>query len=282
MKTPEGRVTPIPSVIVHSEEEEKEIEEQVAEGGSDTDSATEVSKSPRPPTPRVLTPEPISEVIEMKKPSLETPEESAIDSLIALANKEAPVLNGDIDKMKLTAEEEEEELPPSAISLDHCYSLPFTDDTDRQEVFNHDHGYTTMSPIERALTPPPLPTKSPVKPKKPKPPVIKRPPTPELPKITFKERDIMGEMRTLYEFLTQGIDLEDINYLKRSYEFMLQDDNQSYWLNDTHWVDHPDILFILTTNILVCKFYYILEVVKNIMNNVQHSSPFKIKFDYFF
>ena len=36
-----------------------------------------------------------------------------------------------------------------------------------------------------------------------------------------------------------GIDLEDIELLKRSYESMLADDTQSYWLNDTHWVDHP-------------------------------------------
>lgn len=36
-----------------------------------------------------------------------------------------------------------------------------------------------------------------------------------------------------------GIDQEDIDLLKRSYEKMLADDRQSYWLNDTHWVDHP-------------------------------------------
>lgn len=38
-----------------------------------------------------------------------------------------------------------------------------------------------------------------------------------------------------------GIDQEDIELLKRSYESMLADDSQSYWLNDTHWVDHPPI-----------------------------------------
>jgi len=36
--------------------------------------------------------------------------------------------------------------------------------------------------------------------------------------------------------------VEDINYLKRSYEQMLLDadtsDGQSGWLNETHWVDH--------------------------------------------
>ncbi|XP_046387049.1 histone-lysine N-methyltransferase SETD1B-A [Ischnura elegans] len=55
----------------------------------------------------------------------------------------------------------------------------------------------------------------------------------------FKERDIMSEMAILYEFLTKGIDSEDIRFLKLSYEMMLSDDSQGYWLNDTHWVDHP-------------------------------------------
>lgn len=55
----------------------------------------------------------------------------------------------------------------------------------------------------------------------------------------YKERDLMAEMEILYEFLTKGIDHEDVEYLRRSYETLLADDAQSYWLNDTHWVDHP-------------------------------------------
>lgn len=54
----------------------------------------------------------------------------------------------------------------------------------------------------------------------------------------FPKRNILEEMNILYEFLRNGIDVEDVNYLKRSYEMMLQDDSQGYWLNDTHWVDH--------------------------------------------
>ncbi|XP_011150293.1 histone-lysine N-methyltransferase SETD1 [Harpegnathos saltator] len=57
--------------------------------------------------------------------------------------------------------------------------------------------------------------------------------------VMYKERDIMSEMAILYEFLTRGIDMEDVEYLRRSYEALLADDNQGYWLNDTHWVDHP-------------------------------------------
>ena len=57
--------------------------------------------------------------------------------------------------------------------------------------------------------------------------------------MIYKERDLMAEMEILYEFLTKGIDQEDVEYLRRSYEALLADDAQSYWLNDTHWVDHP-------------------------------------------
>lgn len=57
--------------------------------------------------------------------------------------------------------------------------------------------------------------------------------------VTYKERDLMSEMAVLYEFLTRGIDFEDVEYLRRSYEALLADDSQGYWLNDTHWVDHP-------------------------------------------
>lgn len=57
--------------------------------------------------------------------------------------------------------------------------------------------------------------------------------------MVYKERDLITEMVILYEFLTIGIDQEDIEYLRRSYEALLADDQQSYWLNDTHWVDHP-------------------------------------------
>lgn len=63
----------------------------------------------------------------------------------------------------------------------------------------------------------------------------RRPPTP---KPTYKVRSAAEEKDILFEFLRTGIDSEDIQYLKRSYESMLQEDSQ-FWLNDTHWVDHP-------------------------------------------
>lgn len=39
-------------------------------------------------------------------------------------------------------------------------------------------------------------------------------------------------------FSSVGIDREDIEYIKKSYEEMLSNDALGYWLNDTHWVDH--------------------------------------------
>ncbi|KAF0288681.1 Histone-lysine N-methyltransferase SETD1 [Amphibalanus amphitrite] len=55
----------------------------------------------------------------------------------------------------------------------------------------------------------------------------------------FTKREVMAEMALLYEFLTRGLSAEDIDYLHRCYEGLLADDQNSYWLNDTHWVDHP-------------------------------------------
>lgn len=56
--------------------------------------------------------------------------------------------------------------------------------------------------------------------------------------VKFSERDMVSEMNILYEFLTKGIDNEDICYLRQSYDSLLADDSIGYWLNDTHWVDH--------------------------------------------
>lgn len=58
------------------------------------------------------------------------------------------------------------------------------------------------------------------------------------PDVRFTQRDMAAEMGVLYDFLTRGIDQEDIAYVRQSYEAMLADDTIGYWLNDTHWVDH--------------------------------------------
>jgi len=141
-----------------------------------------------------------------------------------------------------------------------------------EAAFNHDHGYMMQQP----KTPPkPLSTiiednETVVTPKLKKPrkslkfedaltlkksvSKISQPAQP----VVFSKRDIMAEMTVLYEFLTRGIDAEDISYLKKSYEAMLADDTQGYWLNDTHWVDHPDIL--LYVNMMICIYLFFIFI----------------------
>ena len=41
-----------------------------------------------------------------------------------------------------------------------------------------------------------------------------------------------------FRFLTSGLNLEDINYFKASYQMMLDKPEMSKLLNYTHWVDH--------------------------------------------
>ncbi|CAG7723757.1 unnamed protein product [Allacma fusca] len=70
--------------------------------------------------------------------------------------------------------------------------------------------------------------------------VVAKPPTKGSRKQakTFKVRTESEELDITYEFLTKGIDAEDIAYMKKSYEMMLAKDPENYWLNQTHWVDH--------------------------------------------
>ncbi|XP_050503124.1 histone-lysine N-methyltransferase SETD1 isoform X1 [Diabrotica virgifera virgifera] len=56
--------------------------------------------------------------------------------------------------------------------------------------------------------------------------------------VQHKPRDQLSEFSLMFEFLAKGIDKEDVEYIKRSYEELLSNDAMSYWLNDTHWVDH--------------------------------------------
>lgn len=54
----------------------------------------------------------------------------------------------------------------------------------------------------------------------------------------YPQRDYDDEIKLLFHFLYNGVDAEDIEFLRRSYLQMLQSDSDSYWLNATHWVDH--------------------------------------------
>ncbi|KAF5281886.1 hypothetical protein FQR65_LT14469 [Abscondita terminalis] len=139
--------------------------------------------------------------------------------------------------------------PKSQVTIEHSYCIPpdkenvETPESLLQQNLAHDHGYTNKEEVVVQKKPPRQ-----RKPKKlkelqnvidynqqlhakmVKPTVVHD--------LKHKERDMVSEMGILYEFLTKGIDLEDIDYMKTSYEAMLADDSIGYWLNDTHWVDH--------------------------------------------
>ncbi|ODN04926.1 Histone-lysine N-methyltransferase SETD1 [Orchesella cincta] len=56
--------------------------------------------------------------------------------------------------------------------------------------------------------------------------------------LAFRPRIDYEILDIVYEFLKEGIDGEDIQYFQKAYELLLCDDSL-YWLNSTHWVDHP-------------------------------------------
>ena len=63
---------------------------------------------------------------------------------------------------------------------------------------------------------------------------------PPKPKAKFSPRSFQEERQTFFSMYQNGIDNEDVGYLKRTYDELMQsDDPMFYWLNDILWVDHP-------------------------------------------
>lgn len=67
-------------------------------------------------------------------------------------------------------------------------------------------------------------------------------PAAEPPALKFDNRSEFEQMTILYDIWNSGLDGEDLMLLKKTYEKLLQDDHSSDWLNDTHWVNHTNIL----------------------------------------
>ncbi|XP_061701159.1 histone-lysine N-methyltransferase SETD1A isoform X1 [Syngnathoides biaculeatus] len=63
-------------------------------------------------------------------------------------------------------------------------------------------------------------------------------PSPKPPAIKYENRSKFEQMTILYDIWNSGLDGEDLMLLKTTYEKLLQDDHNSDWLNDTHWVQH--------------------------------------------
>ncbi|KAH9376617.1 hypothetical protein HPB48_005828 [Haemaphysalis longicornis] len=199
----------------------------------------------------------------------------------AETEKEVPLVNGDAAKLlpakkdlakelEVDKKEEEEDEASSYLISDHSYCLPQQQpEANAEAVVAGDHEYASAAPpvavaapapavadLPEARTPPPLASSPPPKTKVRKKRKSKEDsfydsclfdvplePIAKLSReVAFARRNVVDEMNILYEFLRTGVDLEDVQYLKRSYDAMLQDEVQGYWLNDTHWVDHPHIL----------------------------------------
>lgn len=58
----------------------------------------------------------------------------------------------------------------------------------------------------------------------------------------YEVRSEFEQMTILYDIWNQGLDTEDLYFLRETYERLLQEDHSTDWLNDTHWVPHTNIL----------------------------------------
>ncbi|XP_069357216.1 histone-lysine N-methyltransferase SETD1 isoform X2 [Maniola hyperantus] len=141
----------------------------------------------------------------------------------------------------------------SQVALDHSYCRP-PPRAHAPNHLQHDHGYTWMAEPDTEC---PRVELDEIKQKETKKPYKRKHEVKKLAEIqnklfepredynklyssvTFKPRDMMAELQVMYEFLTRGIDREDVEHLRRAYDALLAEDAQGYWLNDTHWVDHP-------------------------------------------
>ncbi|CAI9560632.1 unnamed protein product [Staurois parvus] len=54
----------------------------------------------------------------------------------------------------------------------------------------------------------------------------------------YEVRSEFEQMTILYDIWNNGLDTEDMYFLRETYERLLQEDHSTDWLNDTHWVHH--------------------------------------------
>jgi len=130
-------------------------------------------------------------------------------------------------------------LPPD-IAVDHCYCIPFlpTDDVHQPPVPARGAAPQRRTKKRRLSDLTNVPGSRELS--SILPPAAVPPPRPR-----YQPRDLKSEIMTLLEFILGGVDAEDVMFLRRRYEQLLQfDSTETDWLNDTHWVDHPPTFFI--------------------------------------
>ena len=113
-------------------------------------------------------------------------------------------------------------------SMDHCYAAPprasakLSDTDSDHEIIEveggggGDHDYTTPRTPPKAA---PVTALAAVRPKVKKVAAV-RPSLPVKP-VKWKQRDYNEKFQIIYKFLTNGVDPEDIMYLKKSYEMVI-------------------------------------------------------------
>lgn len=84
-------------------------------------------------------------------------------------------------------------------------------------------------------------------------PLLSEPPPPAPVPVKFDNRSEFEQMTILYDIWNSGLDTEDLALLRTTYEKLLQDDHGSDWLNDTHWVNHTDILHTDLYSFTLCS-----------------------------
>lgn len=76
--------------------------------------------------------------------------------------------------------------------------------------------------------------------------------------VNFGQRSEFEQMTILYDIWNSGLDGEDLALLRQTYEKLLQDNQSSDWLNDTHWVGHTDILLLGGNSSQIVKILQLL------------------------
>ena len=233
---------------------------------SGQDVNAEVAKS-RPPVDAAPVPMVRLERLSMEKVAKESPEEVRViqkQTLVAEHNyfstsepppddrgesrtsreSQQPMVDSD-SSVDVVGTEPPAPLPtlPPHIAVDHCYCIPFlpTDDIIQPSVTVRVTANTaapqrgTKRRLSDLTNVPGSRELSSILP-----PAAIPPPRPR-----YQPRDLKSEIMTLLEFILAGVDAEDIMFLQRRYEQLLQfDSTATDWLNDTHWVDHPPTFFI--------------------------------------
>ncbi|KAG5900058.1 hypothetical protein JTB14_016032 [Gonioctena quinquepunctata] len=262
-----GRVTPVEKLQKIEEPLEEEpmvMEKSLEELEAERDALLQQVRNPDPPAEMDLGNSRPSEELNKYKilPQSDSDDENLEDRGKKKA-KEIIDLNGDITSIKRLSESSTGgSTPCSQVVNEHSYCMPrpqqdnidVPEEPTQKMQFVNDHEYTSreqkMEKVKELLRP------KQAKPRKPR--SYKK--LQELQnKISYEDqfdwrkadmpynihagvlhkvRDQMSEFGIIYEFLTKGIDKEDIQYIKQTYEEMLSNDTMGYWLNDTHWVDH--------------------------------------------